>query len=60
MRSILEYFLELLSRSQLVEFDYRDTTGRHHGRCYVRYPIGGRHLIKGLLRRYGYTNVHLA
>jgi hypothetical protein len=42
-----------------VEFDYHDRTGRHHGRCYVRYAVAGQQRVRRQLSRYGYTNIRI-
>lgn len=60
MRQAINKALEWLGRPQLVEFDYRDGAGMHHGECYVSYLFGGHQHIKRLLRSFGYTNIHIA
>ena len=52
--------LRMLGKPRLAEFDYRDSLGLHHGRCYVSCLFGSRPQIERLLRRYGYTNIHVA
>ncbi|MGD1983882.1 MAG: hypothetical protein PVF93_08250 [Chromatiaceae bacterium] len=58
MTKAIRNALEWLGRPQLVEFDYRDAGGLHHGRCYVRFLFGGHDRIKRLMSSYGYTNIH--
>lgn len=57
--SLLCDFLSELTPAQLVEFDYRDKTGIHHGRSYVRACLVNRHRIEEQLHHYGYTNIHI-
>ena len=60
MKALIEKVIELLERTQLVEFDYRDSGGLHHGHCYVRYLIGGKPQIKRMMLSFVYTNVRIA
>jgi hypothetical protein len=59
MTKAIDKALEWFGRPHLVEFDYRDAAGLHHGRCYVRHPFGGQDQIKRLLSRFGYTNIRI-
>lgn len=59
MRNAISTLVDMLSRTHLVEFDYTDSTGRHHGRCYVRCLFGNRQQTQRLMRSFGYTNIHI-
>jgi len=56
----IKAFLHAMGRPRLVEFDYRDRTGLHHGRCYVSCFLAGGPRVKRMLSSLGYTNIHLA
>ena len=60
MDTFLRKLIDLVSSPRLVEFDYRDTMGFHHGRCYVRCLWTGNQQIKRILSSYGYTNIRIA
>lgn len=60
MGTIIKALLQLLGRPRLVEFDYRDTLGLHHGRCYVRCFCGNSLTVERMMRSLGYTNIHIA
>ncbi len=59
MKDAIRRLFELLIKPHLVEFDYRDRVGAHHGRCYVHYLFGGEQRVKRLLSSFGYTNIHI-
>lgn len=59
MTKAVKIVLAWLGKPHLVEFDYRDAVGLHHGRCYVRYLFGGQDQVKRLLSSFGYTNIHI-
>jgi hypothetical protein len=59
MTQAIKKVLLWLGQPHLVEFDYRDTAGLHHGQCYVRYLFGGQQRIKRLMSSFGYTNIHI-
>lgn len=60
MTKPIDKIMEWFGKPHLVEFDYRDAAGLHHGRCYVRYLFGGHERIKRMMSSYGYTNIHIA
>jgi hypothetical protein len=60
MNTIITALLRFLGRPRLVEFDYRDRLGLHHGRCYVSCLCGDSTLIKRMTSSFGYTNIHIA
>ena len=60
MNTIIKRFLESLGKPRLVEFDYRDTLGFHHGRCYVRCLWANSLQVKRILSSFGYKNIHIA
>jgi hypothetical protein len=60
MKAILQSLRRLIGVPALVEFDYVDTTGSHHGRCYVRCICANDTRIKRMMRSFGYTNIHIA
>jgi hypothetical protein len=60
MSSIIKSFLESVGRPRLVEFDYRDALGSHHGRCYVRCFFTGTLQVKRMMSSLGYTNIRIA
>lgn len=60
MKSALRMVIGILSRPRLVEFDYADTLGLHHGRCYVRCFFGNKQQAIRMMRCCGYTNIHIA
>lgn len=55
---LCEYLSELLP-THLVEFDYQDKTGMHHGRSYVRACLVSQHRIEEQLHHCGYTNIQI-
>ena len=59
MKSLINSVLDWFGRPRLIEFDYRDRAGSHHGRCYVRCLFGGQRQMMRMLRSCGYTNIHL-
>ncbi len=59
MNSTIKSLLGMLGRPRLVEFDYRDAQGCHHGRCYVRCFCSGETQVKRMMRSMGYTNIHI-
>lgn len=59
MRKLAQRIAKLFGKPHLVEFDYRDSVGMHHGRCYVRYLFGSPQQVKRLLSSYGYTNIRI-
>ena len=59
MVEVIRRLLDWLGRPHLVEFDYSDAAGMHHGRCYVRYLFGGRQQIERMMTSYGYTNIRI-
>lgn len=58
MKNLVYRLLDWLRRPHLVEFDYCDARGCHHGRCYVRFLFGGEQQALRMLRSCGYTNIH--
>ena len=60
MNTVIKAFLQALGKPHLIEFDYRDTTGMHHGRCYVRCFFGGQQKVKRMMRSFGYCNIRIA
>jgi len=59
MRFVIQFLRRLAGVPSLVEFDYVDTTGRHHGCCYVRCICGNDTRIKRMMRSLGYTNIRI-
>ncbi len=59
MKKIIKGFFDTLAKPHLVEFDYRDIVGMHHGRCYVRCLFGGQRKIKCMMNSFGYTNIRI-
>lgn len=59
MTKVIRKVLAWLGQPHLVEFDYRDQSGLHHGRCYVRYLFCGHQQVKRQMSSYGYTNIHI-
>ena len=59
MRELINRLLDSICQPRLVEFDYFDDTGSHHGCCYVRCLFGGQRRIAQYLRSYGYFNVRV-
>jgi hypothetical protein len=59
MNRYLQKLLEWLGRPHLVEFDYRDGVGRHHGRVYVSCLFANDQRVRRMLRSCGYTNIHI-
>jgi hypothetical protein len=51
--------LAWLGRPTLVEFDYRDATGLHHGCCYVRRFFSGNRRVRRLMSSCGYINIRI-
>ncbi len=60
MSTIIKALLQFLGRPRLVEFDYRDALGPHHGRCYVSCLCGNSTMVKRMMSSLGYTNIHIA
>lgn len=60
MKIFLRMVIRILSRPHLVEFDYNDALGFHHGRCYVRYILGNEKQAIRMMRSLGYKNVRIA
>lgn len=60
MNSALKSLIRRLGRPHLVEFDYRDATGLHHGRCYVRCMLAGHDRVRRMMSSFGYENIHIA
>lgn len=60
MKSLINDALDWLGRPRLVEFDYQDRAGEHHGRCYVRCVFGCRSRMLRMMRGFGYTNIRIA
>ena len=60
MNATIKAFLQTLGKPHLVEFDYSDMTGMHHGRCYVHCLFASDHKIKQTLRSFGYRNIRIA
>ena len=60
MPSFLERALEALGKTHVVEFDYRDAVGIHHGRCYVRCFFSSESRVRHMFTRFGYTNVRIS
>jgi hypothetical protein len=60
MKSLLNLALEAVGKTHLVEFDYRDASGLHHGRCYVRCLFSGETRVRRVFSRFGYTNIHIS
>lgn len=59
MNTLVKTFLKLLGKPHLVEFDYRDRTGMHHGRCYVHCLFGGDTQVKRMMHSFGYRNIRI-
>ena len=59
MNTVIKSLLNALGKPHLVEFDYRDTTGMHHGRCYVHGLFGGDQRVKRIMRSFGYRNIRI-
>ena len=60
VNSGIKSLLKKLGKPHLVEFDYRDTTGMHHGRCYVHGLFAGEQQVKRMMRSFGYRNIRIA
>ncbi len=60
MKTVIRIILQILAKPHLVEFDYRDMIGMHHGRCYVRCLFGSKQRIKRMLHGLGYRNIRIA
>ena len=60
MSTIIKALFQFLGRPRLVEFDYRDALGPHHGRCYVSCLCGNSTMVKRMMSSLGYTNIHIA
>lgn len=59
METLKEWFLDLLSNESIVEFDYIDGGGTHHGRCVFRSILMSRKRITKKMQEMGYTNIHI-
>jgi hypothetical protein len=59
MTGLINRLLAWVGQLHRVEFDYQDRTGRHHGRCYIRYVLAGRQRVRRQLSRHGYTNIRI-
>ncbi|MDJ0739185.1 MAG: hypothetical protein QNJ91_05680 [Gammaproteobacteria bacterium] len=60
MHALINRLLDWLGRPRLVEFDYRDRSGTHHGRCYVRCMFGSQSQMRRMMHSCGYTNIRIA
>ena len=60
MNRVFRTLVDLISSPRLVEFDYRDAQGFHHGRCYIRCLWVGSERIERILSSYGYKNIRIA
>jgi NAD(P)H-dependent FMN reductase len=59
MQGLFKQALDALGRPHVVEFDYRDAVGIHHGRCYVRCLFSSEAQLRHVFTRLGYTNVRI-
>ena len=59
MSRVISKALNWFGKPYLVEFDYRDRAGMHHGRCYVRLLFSGDQRLTRLLSSFGYRNIHI-
>ncbi|MCB1774516.1 MAG: hypothetical protein KDI88_12935 [Gammaproteobacteria bacterium] len=60
MKNIIKKLMQYAGKPRLVEFDYRDATGLHHGCCYVRCLFGGDRKFRRALHSLGYCNIRVA
>lgn len=60
MNKWLKKLPEWLGRPHLVEFEYRDRTGPHHGRVYVSCLFGNDQRVRRMLHDCGYTNIQIS
>ena len=60
MKQLYQLLLKRFAHETLVEFDYRDTTGMHHGHCYIRSLFVNRQRMMRMMHSLGYTNIHIA
>lgn len=56
---LLTALVNHLGRPCLVEFDYHDRLGWHHGCCYIPLFFSSDSIAEKQLRRYGYRNIEL-
>jgi hypothetical protein len=59
MMKLLGNLITLVGKPHLIEFDYKDTSGWHHGRCYTPLFFTSKRVVKRELKRYGYINIHV-
>lgn len=59
MRTVIGLLDRYLGRPRLVEFEYQDSRGHHHGRCYVKCLGRSQQRIERALHGLGYTNVRI-
>jgi hypothetical protein len=59
MDKLIKTILRLLGQPHRVDFDYRDQSGMHHGRCYVRYFFSSEQRVIRLMRSFGYSKIHI-
>ena len=60
MKLALRAVIRMLSKQHLVEFDYTDALGVHHGRCYVNCFLGNKQQTIRMMRCCGYRNINIA
>jgi hypothetical protein len=60
MKNLFRRLAEALGKTHVVEFDYRDAMGVHHGRCYVRCLFSSETRVRQMFTRFGYTNVRIS
>jgi len=60
MNNWLKKLSEWFGRPHLVEFEYRDSTGPHHGRVYVSGLFANDQRVRRMLSSCGYTKIHIA
>lgn len=59
MMKLIKTLVNLVGKPHLIEFDYKDRSGWHHGCCYTPLFFTSKDLVKRELKRYGYTNIHV-
>jgi hypothetical protein len=59
MMKLIRALINQVGKPHLIEFDYQDKSGWHHGRCYMPLLLTSKEVVKRELRRYGYINIHV-
>lgn len=60
MKKLLSMLVNLLGKPHRIDFDYQDTEGTHHGHCDMPLLFTSNDVVEREMKRYGYTNIHIA